>query len=316
MRLNREFVFKYMNVVCLVLVVVGFTAINPNFLSAFNIRNILTDTAPLLLVSSALTFVLLLGCIDLSTGSVISCACVIAGLYIGQIGSPAMIGLMIVMGLIAGLVNGLVYTLLRVPTFVATLCTSAIWSCAALVISDGRPQGIPIKQWTTIAWSKATVLGAPIMFVIALAVLLVLWFVQSRTPVGKTIFAVGANEKAARMMGLRTTWAKLAAFTLTGAGASVAGTFYAIKLRSSLPAVGVNLTLMAIAAVVLGGTTLTGGIGSVPRTLIGVLLVICLQNGLNVIAVDAFWQEIVFGMLVIVAIILNADKSGRDIIIK
>ena len=315
-RLNREFILKYMNVICLVAVVLGFYAFNRNFLSAFNIRNILTDTAPLLLVSSALTFVLLLGCIDLSTGSVISCACVITGLYIGTTGSAAMIGLMLLMGLVAGLLNGLVYTLLRVPTFVATLCTSAIWSCAALVISGGAPKGIPIKQWKVINWSKITVLGVPIMFVIAIAVLLLLWFVQSRTPVGKTIFAVGANEKAARMMGLRTTWAKLVAFTLTGIGASVAGAFYAIKLRSSLPAVGSGLTLMAIASVVLGGTTLTGGIGSVPRTLIGVLLVICLQNGLNVIAVDAFWQEIVFGFLVIVAIILNSDKSGRDIIIK
>lgn len=314
--LNRDFVLKYMNVVCLALVVAGFTLINPNFLSAFNVRNILTDTAPLLLVSSALTFVLLLGCIDLSTGSVISCTCVIAGLYIGQTGSLAMIILMLVLGVLAGLLNGLVYTLLKVPTFVATLCTSAIWSCAALVISGGTPQGIPIDQWGSIAWSKGRVLGCPVTFVIAFAVLLALWFVQSRTPVGKAIFAVGANEKAARMMGLRTTWAKLAAFTLTGMGAAAAGTFYAIKLRSSLPTAGASLTLMAIASVVLGGTTLTGGIGSVPRTLIGVLLVISLQNGLNVIAVDAFWQEIVFGLLVIVAIILNSDKSGRDIIIK
>ncbi len=315
-RLNREFVLKYMNVVCLILVVGGFTAINPNFLSAFNIKNLLTDTAPLLLVSSALTFVLLLGCIDLSTGSVISCSCVIAGLYIGQTGSLAMIGLMILLGLVAGLLNGVVYTALRVPTFVATLCTAAIWQCAALIISGGVPRGIPIKQWNTIAWSKFAPGGIPIMFIIALAVMLVLYFIQSRTPVGKSIFAVGANEKAARMMGVKTTWAKLVAFTLTGIGASLAGVFYAVKLRSSLPTAGASLTLMAIASVVLGGTTLTGGIGSVPRTLIGVFLVISLQNGLNVVAVDAFWQEIVFGILVIVAIILNADKSGRDIIIK
>lgn len=319
-RTVRESVFKNMNVVCLVLVVAGFTLVNPNFLSAFNLKNILTDTAPLLMVASTLTFVLLLGCIDLSTGSVISCACVITGLYIGSTGSIAMIALMAGMGLVAGLLNGLVYTMLRVPTFVATLCTSAVWQCAALLISGGAPKGIPIKQWKVIEWSKfALKIGpveVPIMFIIAIAVLLALWFLQSRTPVGKTIFAVGANEKAARMMGMRTTWAKLVAFTLTGVGASMAGVFYAIKLRSSLPAVGSSLTLMAIASVVLGGTTLTGGVGSVPRTLIGVLLIISLQNGLNVVAVDAFWQEIVFGMLVIVAIILNADKSGRDIIIK
>lgn len=312
----RECLVKFMPVVCLILVVAGFTAITPAFISPFNIRNILTDAAPLLMVSGALTFVLLLGCIDLSTGSIISCACVVSGLYIGQTGSPAMLGMMLVMGLAAGLLNGFVYTQLRVPTFVATLCTAAIWQCAALLLSGGAPKGIPIKLWKTIAWSKNTVLGMPVMFVLALAFLAVLYFIQSRTPTGKTIFAVGANEKAARMMGLKTTWAKLAAFTLTGVGASLAGVFYAIKLRSSLPTVGSNLTLMAIASVVLGGTTLTGGIGSVARTVVGVFLVIALQNGLNVVGVDAFWQQIVFGLLVIVAIILNTDKSGRDIVIK
>ena len=315
-RSTRGNLFRFMPIICLVLVVAGFTAIKPAFISAFNIKNILTDAAPLLMVAGALTFVLILGCIDLSTGSVISCACVISGLYIGQTGSGAMIGLMLAMGLAAGLLNGLVYTMLRVPTFVATLCTAAIWQCAALLISGGAPKGIPIKQWKAIAWAKADVIGVPVMFVVALLFLALLYFIQCRTPVGKTVFAVGANEKAARMMGLRTTWAKLVAFTLTGIGASLAGVFYAIKLRASLPAVGSSLTLLAIASVVLGGTTLSGGIGSVPRTLSGVLLVIVLQNGLNIIGVDAFWQQIVFGLLVIAAIILNADKSGRDIVIK
>lgn len=317
MRVRREKSFKYMNVVCLVLVVGGFTLLRHNFLGLYNIRNILTDTAPLLLIAGALTFVLILGCIDLSTGSMVSCSCVITGLYIGDVGSPLMIFYMLLLGLGAGLLNGVVYTVLRVPSFVATLCTSAIWQCAALVISGGTPKGIPIKQWKVLNWSKFTVFDTvPITFLIALAVLLLLYFVQSRTYFGKSAFAVGANEKAARIMGINTALTKMTAYVLTGMGSFLAGTFYSIKLRSSLPTVGSSLTLMAIAAVVLGGTTLTGGIGSVPRTLIGVFLVIALQNGLNVVGVDAFWQQIVFGALVIAAIILNSDKSGRDIVVK
>ncbi len=316
----REKLFKVMPLVCLILVVGGFTAINKNFLSSFNITNLLTDASPLLMVAGGLTFVLLLGCIDLSTGSIISCACVITGLSIGTAGSPAMFGAMLILGIIAGMLNGLVYTMLRVPTFVATLCTASIWQCAALLISGGAPKGIPLKQWKVIAWAKFSIptpwFNIPIMFVIAIAFIAILYFIQCRTKVGKTIFAIGANEKAVRMMGRPTVWPKLVAYTLTGIGAAMAGMLYAIKLRSSLPAVGSRLTLMAIASVVLGGTTLTGGIGSVPRTIIGVFLVIALQNGLNVIGVDAFWQDIVFGLLVITAIILNADKSGRDIIIK
>ncbi len=308
--------YRHMNIICLALIVAGFTAIRPNFLGAFNIKNILTDVAPLLLVSAGLTFVLLLGCIDLSTGSLCSCSCVIAGLCIGDYGSPAILFLMALMGVAAGLLNGLIYTQLRIPTFIVTLCTASIWQCAALLISGGAPKGIPIDQWGRIAWTKQAPFGLPVMFLVALAVMLILYFIQARTPLGKTVFAVGANERAARMMGVHSTRAKLLAFILTGVGASLAGVFYAIKLRSSLPAVGQPVTLMAIAAVVLGGTTLAGGVGSVPKTLIGVLLVICLQNGLNVIAVDAFWQQIVFGLLIIAAIILNADKSGRNMVVK
>ena len=314
--ITRDNLLRHMNILCLILVIAGFTSLNPNFISAFNIRNLLTDVAPLLLISGALTFVLLIGSIDLSTGSVCSCACVIAGLYIGRLGSPLIIVLMLAMGLVAGLMNGLIYTKLRVPSFIATLCTASIWQCLALIISDGAPKGIPIKQWGAIAWAKLTPFGIPIMFIVSLLVLLLLFFIQEKTAVGKSIFAVGANEKAARMMGVRVGYAKLLAFTLTGMGAALAGVFYAIKLRSSLPTVGSSLTLMAIASVVLGGTTLSGGVGSVLRTLIGVFLVIALQNGLNVIAVDAFWQQIVFGLLIIVAIVLNADKSGRFVMVK
>ncbi|MDR3212236.1 MAG: ABC transporter permease [Planctomycetota bacterium] len=316
-RVFRDHLSSLMPLLCLALVLGVFTSMNANFLGVYNITSILTDTAPLLLVAGSLTFVLLLGCIDLSTGSIISCSCVIAGLYISETGSPVMLVLMALMGVLAGLLNGLVYTLLRVPTFVATLCTSAVWQCAALLISDGKPKGIPIKQWSVINWSKFTLFDLfPITFLVALGFLAILFFIQNRTRVGKSIYAVGANEKASRMMGVATTWTKLAAFTLAGVGSALAGVFYAIKLRSSLPQVGTPLTLMAIAAVVLGGTTLTGGIGGVLRTLVGVLLVIAIQNGLNLVGVDAFWQQICFGTLVIVAIILNADKSGRDIIIK
>lgn len=314
-KLNFSNITQYLNILCVIIVTAVFTAINPNFIGSINIKNILTDTAPLLLMSMGVTFVLLLGSIDLSTGSVCTFACVITGMYIGDVGMGILL-LIVLLGVFAGLLNGILYTQLKVPSFIATLCTSAIWQCAALLLSGGAPKGIPIKQWNVIAWAKISVAGIPILFIISLVCLAILWFFQNYTTMGKTIFAVGANERAARMIGLKINTAKLVAFTLSGLGSALSGAMYAIKLKSSLPTVGNSLNLLAIAAVALGGTSLSGGKGSVLKTLIGVLLVTIIQNGLNVIGVDAFWQQIVFGILVIVAIYLNSEKGIRDLVVK
>lgn len=314
---NRVLLFlsRYLGILGVVGVTSAFTWINPHFLGPLNVRNILTDTAPLLLMSAGVTLVLLLGSIDLSTGSLCTLTCVITGLYIGDYGN-VVIPAMVLVGLAAGMVNGLLFTRLKVPSFIVTLCTSAVWQCFALLISGGAPKGIPIPAWPRIAWTKTLVLGMPILFVLSLLVLLGLYFVERRTVLGREIFAVGANEPAARKMGLNLERAKLFAFMASGVGSALAGVLYAIKLKSSLPTIGLTLNLLAIASVVLGGTALTGGRGGVHRTLIGVVLVILIQNGLNVVGVDAFWQQIVFGALIIVAINLNADKSGSDVIVK
>jgi ribose/xylose/arabinose/galactoside ABC-type transport system permease subunit len=125
-------------------------------------------------------------------------------------------------------------------------------------------------------------------------------------------YKIGANERAARMHGLNVTATKIGVFVLPGAGAGLAGAIYSTQLKSSIPTIGDPLTLMAMAAVALGGTPLTGGKGSVLKTLLGAILVMTIQNGLNIIAVDAFWQQIVFGALMIFALYLNSEKGGAD----
>ncbi len=306
---------NYLSIISIILVTSILTMLNPNFLSGENIKNILTDTAPLLAMAGGVTFVLFLGSIDLSTGAVCSFTCVVTGMYIGEIGNW-IIPIVLLIGVFAGLVNGILFTKLKIPSFIVTLCTLSIWKCAALLLSGGAPYGIPVKKWDIIKWAKITFGDVPILFVIAMVVLLLYYVLQSRLIVGKTIFATGANERAASMMGLKLMPAKICAFVLSGVGSALAGIFYAIKLKSSLPSIGDSLNLMAIAAVALGGTALTGGKGSVLKTLLGAVLVIIIQNGLNVIGVDAFWQQIVFGLLVIYAIYMNADKSGSDVIVK
>ena len=156
----------------------------------------------------------------------------------------------------------------------------------------------------------------PILFIIALAVFALYYFIQSKTALGRAIFAVGASERAARIFGLRVNSTKFWAFALSGVGSALAGAIYSITLKTSLAIVGDPATLLAIAAVVIGGTPLTGGRGSVLRTLLGALLVVIIQNGLNTVAVDPYWQQIVFGAFTIFAVYLNSEKGGRNLIVK
>ncbi|MGD1816103.1 MAG: ABC transporter permease [Pleomorphochaeta sp.] len=303
------------SVISIFMTIIIFTVLNRNFLGPINIKNILVDTAPLLIVATGVTFVLLIGSVDLSVGSIASCACVFSGMGYPIFGNKVFL-LILLFGVLAGAINGILFVVLKIPTFVVTLCTMNIWACVALLVSNGRPTGIPIEMWGSLKWSKIHFGIIPILFILSLLFLALFYIIQSKTKLGKSIFAVGSNQNAARMMGINVSIVKMWPFVFSGIGAALGGFFYTIILKSSLPTVGSSLTLMAMASVALGGTPLTGGKGSVLRTLLGVLLVIIIQNGLNVIAVDAFWQQIVFGAIVIFAVYLNTDKSSRSIIVK
>jgi len=314
-KINSKNIVDYLSIISIIIIGGIFTLINPNFINMANIKNMLVDIAPLLMMSAGVTFVVLIGSADLSVGAICSCACVMTGMWIPQIGNWIIL-VVLLYGFFAGLLNGIIFTKLRIPSFIATLCTMSIWQCVALVLSNGAPKAIPINVWNYIAWAKISFGIIPLLFVIALILLGIFYFVQVKTIVGKTIFAVGANERAARLVGLNITKAKIWAFILSGIGAALSGMIFSIKLKGSIPTIGDPYTLMAMAAVALGGTSLIGGKGSVIRTILGVMLVIIIQDGLNVVAVDAFWQQIVFGVLIIFAVYLNADKSGRDVIMK
>ncbi|MCP4402099.1 MAG: ABC transporter permease [bacterium] len=306
---------NYLSAASIIVLVGVFSAMNSNFIGPANIKNILSDVAPILVMSIGVTFVLLIGSIDLSVGAICSCACVMTGMWFSHMGNWV-IPVVLVYGLLAGALNGVIFTTLKIPSFIVTLSTMSLWKCVALLISQGAPQGIPLELWPSIRWIKYTFGVIPIVFAIGLVMLGIYYVIQRNTIFGKSVFAVGANERAARIIGLDVLKTKMLAFVLSGLGSAFSGVFFALILKSSLPTIGDQLVLIAIAAVVLGGTALTGGKGSVLKTLLGVVLVLVIQNGLNVIAVDAFWQQIVFGSLIVVAVYLNTDKGGRGLIIK
>lgn len=312
---SGENLSKVFSVASIVILVVIFTSINPRFIIPGNITNILNAMAPLLAMASGVALVLMLGSVDLSIGAVVSCSAVMLTVLFDEIGAAAYV-VVIFFGIFAGLLNGAIHNFLKIPSFITTLCTMSIWQSVALIVADAQPLPILPPAWPLIDWGRITFGVIPILFVVALGVNIVYTIISIKTRTGRAVLFSGSNEKAARLMGMDITRAKMTAFTLSGLSASIAGILFSVMLRSGIPTVGDPYTLMAIASAVLGGVALSGGRGAIPMVIIGALLINIIQNGMNVIAVDGFWQQIVFGVIVILAIFMNSDRKTKNLIIK
>ena len=298
-----------------VIVIAAFFFINPSFLSLYSVQNITLEIAPLLPMALGIAFVLYTGCIDLSVGAIASATCVITGLNVAQYGNM-MIVYMLLMGAMAGLINGLLVARLRLPSFIVTLCAQSVWRAVAIVLSQGGSASIPLKQRVIVNWASEKVLLFPVIFWIALLLVGVCLFIERKTELGKSIFVIGANEKAARLAGVNNVRIKVLAYVLCGVGAALSGIMYTYKLKSSVPNIGDNLFMLSISAVALGGTLFSGGRGSALRTLIGVISVIAISSGMNMAGVDPLWKDVVFGLVLVFAVFFNSEKRSRDLIIK
>ena len=306
---------KYMVFISIVLVFGVFTIATPNFMSLYSLQNLMLEVSPLLLMACGISFVIFTGGIDLGTGAVASCSCVLTGLYISTMGLW-IVPLMLVFGVVMGLVNGLLVTKLKLPSFIVTLCTTNFWACIALTQAPDGSKAIAMKSRILVKWASEPFLGIPVMFYIALVVVVLLFCLQKYTVYGRAIMAVGANTKATRLAGVDTEKAQLMAFVICSTCSALAGVFYAFKLKSAVPTIGDSLGLMAIASVALGGASMAGGRGSVLRTAIGVITIFAVNSGLNMMGVNPLWKDIVIGGILIGAVCLNSDMTGRDIIVK
>ena len=312
---DLNLISKNMFVISIPLVIIIFTAINHNFLSWYNISNILYNLSPILLLAGGLTFVLMLGGIDLATGALCSCTCVLTGMNIAKYGNKFIV-LMILLGIVAGLINGFLVAIMKMPSFIATLCTQSIWNCVALVASDGTSSSIAAGDREIIAWTQFKILDLPILFWITVLLFAGLVFLQNKTAIGKSVFAVGSNADAARMAGVNVVLVQMTAFLVCGIASALTGVWYALIMKGSIPTIGNNLGLLGIASVAVGGTSLAGGSGSVVRTIFGCATIIMIRTGLNVIGTDAFWQDIIFGAILVLALCLNSDRSMTNRIVK
>lgn len=222
----------------------------------------------------------------------------------------------LIAGVLIGLINGILHVTFKIPAFVATLCTGNIYAVLAKILAGGGAKPIPVDKQSIISWVKLSFAGIPVLFLIAVSITVLLYVLQKWTVIGKSILAAGANETASNIMGVDVKISKVTAFCISGICAALCGVLLSLKLKSNSPTAGANLTLIAIASTAIGGTTLFGGSGSVLKTFFGVLLVIIINNGLNLFGVDAFWTDIVFGILLISAIIMRREKGLENTMVK
>ncbi len=297
--------------IVLVLVVGMFS---PAFLEANTLMLLAADTATLFIMGAGLTFVIMVGGIDLSVQTVASLASVVMAVTLPGVGWLS-VPLALASGVLAGLVSGFAQTRLRIPSFIATLAVSGIAAAAALILSGTQSVPIPpAMRGTVLAFAAGRTFGMPNDILVALAVLLASLFVERRTVFGRWSIAVGAGEPAALVAGVPVNRVKVTALAVSGGLAALAGVVMGARLSSGSPTLANEFLLPAVAAVCVGGTALTGGVGSVARTLIGALIVSVVRIGMTFIGVDPFAQQIVFGAVLVLAVAATIDRSKIPIV--
>jgi len=297
----------------IVALVIYFTAVNPLFFSASNALNIGRQSSVLLLVSLAETVVILIGSIDLSVGALVTLTGILTALTVDTVGAfgGGLVG--VAAGAFVGLANGLLVTVLRVPSFLVTLGMLSILSGVTNQISQGQSI-LFANTFLPSLVNNAPILGVPNVIWFGLGATAILTIVAYKTKLGRYLYALGGGEIVAAHAGVPVTLYKVLAFVLSGAICGFSGVMLTGQVGAGTPTAGSGLLLNSIAAVVMGGTALSGGIGGPHRTLLGVLVIAILTNGMDVTEVNSFTQDIVKGAVIILAVSLTIDRSKYSFI--
>mgnify|MGYP001283592016 CR=1 FL=1 len=282
--------------------------LSPVFLTTSNLLNVLVQAAVVSVLAAGVNFAILTGGIDLSVGSVLGLVGVLIAATYKSTGSVFLaLAAALFLGFSLGLFNGLMVTVGRIPSFIATLGTMSIARGLAFVFTQGRP--ISSFPASFRALGAGEVWGIPIPIIVVFVVYAVAHYVLTQTPYGRAIYAIGSNEEAARLSGVNVGWYKAAAFGISGLLAGLAAIMFTGRINSAHPLAGNGYELDAIAAVVIGGTSLSGGEGRVWGTFVGALIMGVIRNGLNLLMVDSYWQQVVIGAVIVIAVLL--DRRGR-----
>lgn len=293
--------------VMLLVLVITFYLITPIFLSRENILVLLAQGMVLLLVGTASTFPILMGSIDLSVAANTTLTGIVAALFIPNIGVWAAVPAILV-GLGFGFINGMVSVKFKLPSFIITLGTMSIMNGTGLLLSGGSPIWFQNDAFNWI--SKGTIFGGLQNIVVWSVLIYILFsFLGSYTRFGRYLVAIGGGEKIAKLSGINVEKYRVMAFTFAGLLCGIAGVLQISRVESASPHFGAKLLMDAIASVVIGGTPVSGGVGGIHRTFIGVLVITVLSNGLDVSLVHPYYQSIIKGIVVLSAVVLTLDRS-------
>jgi ribose transport system permease protein len=287
-------------------------ALTPHFLTVANLLNVLEQTSINAVIAAGMTFVIVSGGIDLSVGSLVAVAGVVLASTLHQ-GLPIAIAFAasLAVGFGFGLLNGLAITLGRLPPFIATLGMMSIARGCALLFTEGRPVSGFDPAFRSIATARLAGIPAPVF--VTIAVYLLAHVVLSETRFGRYVYAMGGNEEATRLSGVNVRLHKTLVYGVSGLASAVAAVLLTARLNSAQPIAGIMYELDAIAATVIGGTSLMGGEGGLGGTVIGALIMGVLRNGLNLLGVSSFVQQIVIGLVIVVAVLIDTVlKSRKD----
>ena len=309
MNLDRIEISTWLPVILLAALVIAIGIVDRGFFSVANLLTISADTMTLFLMASGATFVIMMGGIDLSVQAIASMASCILAVYIIHLGFAA-VPLAMLGGLLAGLFSAVMSTKLRIPSFIATLAVSGVVLSAGFWFSDERSINIPAElRDKHLWWAVGETFGIPNEIFVGLVALIVLTVLLQGTAFGRIVRGIGAQEQAVIASGVNIDRVKLAAFALSGLMAAVAGVVMGARLGSGSPTLANEFLLPAISAVVVGGTAITGGVGTVWRTMIGALIIQVVRIGMTFMGISVFAQQIVFGVLLVVAVAVTMDRT-------
>lgn len=299
----------WMPLIVLVILVLGVGFYDSTFFSIQNLLTVTSDTMTLFLMASGVTLVIMMGSIDLSVQAVASMTSCILAVYLSRIGAWA-IPLAVLGGLLAGFSGGLASIWLRIPSFIATLAISGVVLSIGFWFTEAKSVSLSedVSQ-TYLSWAINDYLGVPNEIWVGLVFLILLSAVLGLTPYGRLVRGIGAQENAVLASGINVDRIKIITYTLSGAMAGIAGIVMGARLGSGSPTLANEFLLPAIASIVVGGTAITGGVGSIWRTFVGALIVQVVRIGMTFMGVSVFAQQIVFGFILVAAVALTMDRS-------
>jgi inositol transport system permease protein len=303
---GRYGIFIAFLAICVVLAL-----ISPRFLTIPNLKVIVTQVSINALLAFGVTFVIITGGIDLSLGSIVAVTGVVAATFAQAEAFPLPVPLAagLFAGMLIGAFNGWVITRSRVPPFIVTLGTMTIGRGLALILSKGRPISNLSESFNFLG--NGTLLGVPVPIWILMVAFVGCYLLLSKTVLGRYMYAIGGNEQAARTAGVRVERVKMWVYTLCGTLAALAGILLTARISTGQPNAGQGFELTAIAAAIIGGTSTSGGVGTMGGTLIGALLIGVISNGLDLLNVSSYYQQVVMGAIIIGAVVLDSANKKR-----